>query len=145
MPRTTLVVMLLCVAGVARAQTLYHCRAHGVDSYQQAPCPASSRMVNAIETIPEPPPTEIQRRARVEQAVQDRAESAYLSHSAGTDRGPSNDRNPARRPSRRSPQRNACQDARAARKASLEAVGLDRTYDMLHNLDQSVSQACRRS
>jgi hypothetical protein len=146
MPRMTFVVVLLCLTGLAHAQTLYQCRAHGISSYQQSPCPETSRTVNSFETIPEPAPTESQRRARVEQAEQDRAESAFLSHSAGTDRGPANARNPTRRPaSRRPTQRSACQEARTTRSASLKAVGLNRTYDMLHNLDQSVYDACGRS
>lgn len=145
MPRMTVVAMLLCVTGAGNAQTLYHCRAHGISSYQQSPCPASTRMVSSIETIPEPAPTESQRRARIEQADQDRAESAFLSHSAGTDRASAITRIPTRRLASRSPtQRSACQEARATRSASLKAVGLNRTYDMLHNLDQSVYDACGR-
>jgi hypothetical protein len=145
MPRMMFVVMLLCEAGAAHAQTLYHCRAHGVSSYQQSPCPSSSRTVSSIETNPEPAPTESQRRAQVAQAEQDRAESAFLSHSAGTDSRPANNRSAVRRTSWRSPQRSACQEARAARSASLKAVGLNRTYDMLRNLDESVTEACKRS
>ena len=143
MPRMALVSILLSVAGMAQAQTLYRCRAHGVDSYQQSPCPGFSRMVGSIETVPEPEPTEMQRRARIEQAEQDRAESAFLSHSAGTDRGAAISRNPVRGTSRHLPQRRPCQEARATRNASLKAVGLNRTYDLLRNLDESVSEACR--
>ena len=145
MPRKKLVVVLLCLTGVAQAQTLYHCRAHDVSSYQQSPCPASSRMVRSIETIPEPAPTESQQRAHIQQAEQDRAESAFLSHSAGTDAGSANRPQRPRKVTRRVPQRSACQEARTARNAALEAAGLNRTYDMLHNLDQSVAEACRRS
>ncbi len=142
MSRTTIAVVLLCVAGAAHAQTLYHCRAHGFSSYQQSPCSAGSRMVNSIETNPEPAPTESQRRARAAQAEQDRAESAFLSHSAGTDSRPANNRSAARGTSRRSPQRSACQEARSTRSSALKAVGLNRTYDLLRNLDASVSEAC---
>src|SRR6476620_1368058 len=85
MTRMTFVVALLWLTGVAHAQTLYHCRADGISSYQQSPCPASARMVSSIETIPEPAPTESQQRARAQQAEQGRIESAFLSHSAGTD------------------------------------------------------------
>jgi hypothetical protein len=144
MPRMTFFVMLLCLAGVARAQTLYHCRAHGISSYQQSPCPASARMVSSIETIPEPALTESQQRALVKQGEQGRVESAFLSHSAGTDANPSSIPKRARRVSG-PPHRSACQEARTARKVAIEAAGLDRTYAMLHNLDQSVAVACRRS
>ena len=143
MPRMTFVVVLLCLAGGAPAQTLYHCRTHGVSSYQQSPCPASSRMVSSMQTIPEPVPTESQRRMRAEQAVQDRAESAFLSHSAGTDAGTANGSKRAHAATHRLPQRSACQDARATRTAALEVVGLKRTYDMLQRLDQTVADACR--
>ena len=142
MPRMAFVVALFCLGGVARAQTLFHCRAHGVSSYQQSPCPASARMVGSIQTVPEPAPTESRRRARIEQAAQDRAESAFLSHSAGTD-----DRSTTLRSARtvaiRQPQRSACQDARTAKSAALKALGLNRTYDILQSLDQSVANACR--
>ena len=142
MPRMVFVLVLLCLGGMARAQTLYHCRAHGVSSYHQSPCPASARMVDSIQTVPEPAPTESQRRARIEQAAQDRAESAFLSHSAGTDYRPTtprSTRNLAGHPLRR----NACQDARTAKSAALKALGLNRTYDILQSLDQSVANACR--
>ena len=144
MPRMTFVV-LLCLTGVSHAQTLYHCRAHGISSYQQSPCPSSARMVNSIETIPEPAPTESQQRARVQQAEQGRVESAFLSHSAGTDAGAANRPQRARKVTGRGPIRSACQEARSARNAALEAAGLNRTYDLLHKLDQSVADACRRS
>lgn len=102
-------------------------------------------MVSSIETIAEPAPTESQRRARIEQAEQGRVESAFLSHSAGTDAGSSSRPDRARKVIRHLPKRSACQEARAARNAALEALGLNRTYDMLRNLDQSVADACRRS
>ena len=137
------VVVLLCLGGMARAQTLYHCRSHGVSSYQQSPCPASSRMVGSMETVPEPAPSDSQRRARIEQAEQDRAESAFLSHSAGTDYGSQQIRSRARRVSVRPPQRNACQDARTAQSTALKALGLKRTYGELQSLDQAVAAACR--
>lgn len=142
MPRKTFVVVLLCLTGVAQAQTLYHCRAHGISSYQQSPCPASARMVSSIETTPEPAPTESQQRARVKQAEQDRAESAFLSHSAGTDYRSTTERS-ARSAVGRKPQRNACQEARTAKSAALKVLGLKRTYDRLQSLDQSVADACR--
>ena len=144
MPRMTFVVMLLCLTGIAHAQTLYHCRAHGISSYQQSPCAASARMVSSFETTPEPAPTESQQRARIKQAEQDRAGSAFLSHSAGTDGSLSNRPQRPRKVTRHSPQRSACQEARSARQAALESIGLDRTYDLRHNLDQSVAAACRR-
>src|SRR6478672_10125540 len=128
MTRMTFVVVLLCLTGVAHAQTLYHCRAHGISSYQQSPCPASARMVSAIETLPEPAPTQSQQRARAQQAEQGRIESAFLSHSAGTDASVGSHPQRARNVTRRVPNRSACQEARSARNAALEAIGLDRTY-----------------
>lgn len=142
MPRTMLVFVLLCLGGMAHARTLYHCRAHGISSYQQSPCPSSSRLVDSMETVPEAAPSESQRRDRMEQVEEDRAESAFLSRSAGTDFRSTTVRS-ARSAAGRQPQRNACQEARTARNAALKALGLKRTYDMLQSLDQSVANACR--
>ena len=144
MPRPVFVFVLLCLGGMAHAQTLYHCRAHGVSSYQQSPCPASSRLVDSMQTVPEAAPSESQRRARIEQAEQDRAESAFLSHSAGTDYGATTSRSRTRSVSGRTTPRNACQEARTAKAAALKALGLNRSYDMLRSLDQSVANACLR-
>ena len=72
-------------------------------------------------------------------------ESAFLSHSAGTDAGAANRPQRAREAGvpRAEPQ---CMPGGAlSANAALEGVGLNRTYDMLHNLDQSVAVACRRS
>jgi hypothetical protein len=135
--------VLLCLGGMARAQTLYHCRAQGVSSYQQSPCPASSRMVGSVETAPEHAPSESQRRARIERAEEDRAESAFLSHSAGTDNGTTKSPGRKGRVSGRTSQRNACQEARTAKSTALKALGLKRSYDVLQSLDRSVADACR--
>lgn len=76
--------------GAASAQTLYQCTSRAGNSYQQAPCAASTRLVRTLETQPDPPPTAEALAARARKTAEDRAESAFLSHAAGTDRWPSN-------------------------------------------------------
>ena len=134
--------------GAADAQTLYKCASRTGNSYQQSPCAASSRLVESMVTVPDPRPTAAQLAERARKAEQDRAESAFLSHLAGTDRIPMSYRAPryARSSTRvaRSPGNDDCQLARAARKTTLQAVGLNRTYDLLRRLDDEVNKACGR-
>lgn len=140
----------LCLAGTAHCQMLYRCAHAGIDSYQQSPCPPGSRMVSAFPASPEPPPTDAERRLRVERAEQDRAESAFLSHQAGTDLASVRQRSAAsyRSPRRRTSAANhgdTCRVAKEARAAARQALGLSRTYDALRRLDEGVRSACPSS
>jgi hypothetical protein len=144
MRRTALTIML--AAGNLHAQTLYECAGRTGHAYQQTPCTKTMRQVRTMETIPEPAPTPAQRAERAQRLAQDRAESAFLSHLAGTDRGPSgvNFRNArsGRRETARSEDRDECSAAKASRKRVLRAVGLDRTMELLSRLDAEVAEAC---
>jgi len=134
--------------GAADAQTLYKCASRTGNSYQQSPCAAASRLVESMVTMPEPGPSAAQLAERARKAEEDRAESAYLSHLAGTDQIAMSYRTPryARSTARvgRGSRNDDCRLARATRKATLQAVGLNRTYDLLRRLDDEVSKACGR-
>jgi len=147
------IVIAACVAAglqlsPAHAQSLYKCASRAGNSYQQSPCAASSKTVETMVTVPDPQPTATQLAERARKAEQDRAESAFLSHLAGTDqvpvsyRAPRYGRSMAR--STRSPRSDGCQLAKSTRKATLETVGLSRTYDLLRRLDDEVNHACGR-
>src|SRR4249919_3995078 len=122
----------LLFASGADAKTLYKCVSRDGVSYQQTPCRTAARTVRTIETTPEPPPTPAELAALDRKARQDRAESALLSHLAGTDRlatvqrgsAPSNLR---RHAGNRSRNDTACQAAKVKREHTLQRVGLDRT------------------
>lgn len=147
------IVVIACIAaafppGTASAQTLYKCASRMGNSYQQAPCAASSRTLESMDIAPEPPPSADQLAQRQRKAEQDRAESAFLSHLAGTDQMPASYR-PTRyarmpRVARSTTRSDDCRLAKAARKTTLESVGLNRTYDLLRRLDEQVSKACGR-
>ena len=133
--------------GAAHAQTLYKCTSRAGNSYQQTPCAAPSRMLESMVTAPEPAPSAAQLAERFRKAEQDRVESAFLSHLAGTDRSsiPARGGRYVRSPSRvarRDSSGDACRLAKATRKATLQAVGLGRTYDLLRTLDEAVATAC---
>jgi hypothetical protein len=146
--RRILLASLLCVWGPGHTQTLYRCFAHGVDSFQQSPCPASAKTISAIEVSPEPVPTDAQRRERARKAEQDRSESEFLSRMAGTDRLGLASRSPGGRRTAHvsgiTARSDACQTARAARDMARRALGLNRTIDSLRQLDQGVAVACGR-
>jgi len=139
----------LLLASGADAKTLYKCVSRNGVSYQQTPCPAAARTVRTIETTPEPSPTPAELAALDRKARQDRAESAFLSHLAGTDRLATVQRgyapkNLRRRADNQSRNESACQSAKATRERTLRRVGLDRTIDLLRRLDDHAEQACGR-
>lgn len=146
MRRIAAIIAALCV-GTLHAQTLYQCAGKTGNSYQQVPCAASMRLVRTRETAPEPPPTAGQLAQLARKASEDRAESAFLSHLAGTDIPPPAYRSSGVRSGRGS-QRNAttdaCSVARASRTRTLRMVGLDRTMELLSRLDADVADACGR-
>jgi len=139
--------LALQFASAADAQMLYKCISRAGVSYQQTPCPTAARTVRTFETTPELPPTAAEVTARGKKARQDRAESTYLAHMAGTDRLAAIDRGYAsrsssRRPSNHSRKETACQGAKAKREHTLQRVGLDRNIDLLRRLDEDVAEAC---
>jgi hypothetical protein len=146
MRRIAMVVALL-LAGAAHGQTLYKCVSRDLTSYQQTPCPRSARTVRSIHTVPEPPPTSAERVQQRQKAQDDRAESAFLSHLAGTDqwgsRRTSVNRSAGRR-TRHDRFKDACDTATKHRERTLHKVGLDRGLDLSRRLDDEVAEACRR-
>jgi hypothetical protein len=140
-------VTALLLAGAAHAQTLYKCVSSDMTSYQQAPCPPSARTVRSIQTVPEPPPTAAQRAEQRRKAQQDRAESAFLSHLAGTDQQRSTGASayrPASRLATRGKRTSTCDVAKRSREHRLRTVGLNRNLDLLRRLDDDVAEACHR-
>jgi hypothetical protein len=134
--------------GALQAQALYICASSAGHSYQQRPCSADTRLIGSLMTTPEPPPSPSVLALREKKALQDRAESEFLSRMAGTDRrnvplrGTRAGR-PGRYGFRRDPQaEDACQVARADRQRVLHDVGLARTIDLMRSLDAAVWKAC---
>ena len=142
------ITFLIALHGVrnATAQTLYECAGQGTHTYQQTPCPATTHQVRTLETIPEPAPTPAQRAERSRQLAQDRDESAFLSHLAGTDwtpvRSSSRYARSSSRPTGVTGNQAECSMAKANRTRVLRAVGLDRTMELLSRLDAEVAAAC---
>lgn len=152
----------LLIAGAADAQTLYKCVSGHGTSYQQTPCPPTARLVRSMETTPEPPPTAAQLAEQSRKVRLGREESAFLSHLAGTDQtriayrssrnrssgyGASGYRSSARTLTRGDPpyaQYDGCTAAKAAREKELRAASLNRSFDLLRKLDDSVAEACKR-
>lgn len=145
MRRIALLVALLA-SGTAGAQTLYKCVSASATSYQQAPCPRTSRTARMFDVDPEPPLTAAERADDAARREQARVESAFLSHMAGTDQLDTGMRSSRRRrprvASRSGRVVERCDAAKATRAAVLRSIGLARTIDVLRKLDDDVSQAC---
>ncbi|MDB6163480.1 MAG: hypothetical protein JWL98_912 [Xanthomonadaceae bacterium] len=95
---------------------MYECASSAGHSYQQIPCPPKFKTLRTIET---------------DQVTVTRRGATYASRSS---------RSPFRQTSAVDP----CNAAKAARASTLQAMGLDRTFDRLSALDRSVAEACRR-
>lgn len=139
----------LQLASAADAQTLYKCIVRASVSYQQTPCPTAARTVRTIETTPEPRPTAAELATWDRKARQDRAESTFLAHMAGTDRLAASSQGSSSGRSRRQGSNHgqidsACQGAKSKREHTLQRVGLDRTVALLRQLDEDVAEACAR-
>ena len=167
MRRIAVVVALFSISTLShvdtvRAQTLYKCVSTNGTSYQQIPCPRSARLVRTMETVPDAPPTVAQLAEQAMKAQRDREESAFLSRLAGTDQVQSGYRSGYRSANARSsghrfageryssntrPQRDAqdaCAEAKRSRDNAIRSAGLNRTFDLLRQLDVSVSDACKQ-
>ncbi|WP_166207226.1 hypothetical protein [Cognatiluteimonas telluris] len=146
------ILVAACGTGALQAQALYICATSTGNSYQQIPCSAPARLVGTLLTSPEPQPTAEMLARRMKQAEQDRAESAFLAHQAGTD---GTGLRPVRGAHRSSAARSrwyaaragsrvadACGTARNDRKRVLQEVGLGRTLELMRRLDAAVWAAC---
>lgn len=130
--------IFLVMAMPASAQSVYKC-AKGKDvSYQSQPC-ADSTPVKAWDATPEPPPTNAELWRRYYARKQGERDSAYLRSLAGRDNG-----SVASGASIGTTQSSyGCESAKRSRQATLDAVGLNRTHDLLRSLDDAVNRACK--
>lgn len=124
---------------LGHGQSIFTCvDAKGHTTYQNAPCPAGTRVVRQrdYDDVDVDPRLEAQtRRAQQEMDARNRAARA-----SGGDRvvvvAP-------RGEDARDRQRRECAEARAYRERELERAGLRRTYDLLSRLDRRVFDACK--
>ncbi|WP_159015613.1 hypothetical protein [Cognatiluteimonas profundi] len=115
------------VGGPSQVSMVYRCVGkHGAVSLQSQPCAAGERVTRAIFAPPDaeslPRPTFA--------APNGPSVAEY------TDAAPAVDDARDRR-------RRECADAGSSREATLARVGLARTYDLLHQLDAMVQEACK--
>ena len=112
--------------------------AKGHKTFQNAPCPAGTRVVRQrdYDEVEVDPRLQAQTR-RAQQEMDARNRSARSSSGDGVvvvaPRGED----------ARDRQRRQCAEARAYRERELERVGLRRTYDLLSRLDRMVFDACK--
>lgn len=128
--RILMVLLLLgfFLGDVASAQSVYKCVAKGkTTSFQSAPCAAGTTTARTMLAIPEPVATQPQ--PGYVYAQQQPVSPADSVRPAGVD------------PSR-AQRRAYCESARRNRQATLDAVGMNRTYELLQQLDRAVSEAC---
>lgn len=120
----------------AGAQQVYKCvDGKGSASYQSTPCAPTHKTVKAWDATPEPvapyrPPA---------QPAAQRSQSRRTSTVSGRGRGPSGSSISVENAGNAK----ACQAAKAKRDATLQKVGLKRTYDLLQRLDEAVRNACK--
>lgn len=128
MHRLPVIALLLLLARPAPAETLYRCVARdGAVSYQSQPCLASARLDRVVEYRPEPV-------AKVERLpVRPVSTRRGLRHGHRTTTAGHASRTTAA---------DRCRAAQAKRSATLERLGLKRTYVRLSRLDASVRAAC---
>ena len=139
--RAVMVSLVFFVVSTASAQQVYKCVRGSKVSYQSAACEDTQKIARQWDAAPEPEPTAEELRQRQSKSQIDRAESAWLSRAAGTDRRSS----ASNRGSlvNRKPHISRCDTAKARREAKLKSVGLKRTFDLLRKLDDAVNEACK--
>ena len=124
-------------AAPVSAQQVYKCVQGKQVSYQSQPCAQAAQAVKAWDATPEPPPSNDELWRRYYAKKRGERESAYLRSLAG--RGGS-----ASGASIGTAQSgSACSAAKANRTNTLNAVGLNRTYELLQQLDAAVNAACK--
>jgi hypothetical protein len=132
--RAAIVFCIFLIAPSGNAQHVYKC-AKGRDvSYQSAPCDGTQALVKQWEaepeSEPEPQPSTVEpdhrqskRRRPVANSGASRSGVRTISSISVADR--------------------RCRAAKARREARLISVGLKRTFDLLHKLDDAVHEACK--
>ncbi|WP_028839671.1 DUF4124 domain-containing protein [Thermomonas fusca] len=128
--RLLLLIGLLCVLlPHAQAESLYRCVGRdGAVSYQSQPCAARQRLDRVVEYQPEP----VTVRSGPAPAVSRRQPRRYSNGSGGN--------RIVRASSATASQR--CRIGKAKREASLQRLGLKRSYDQLSALDTQVRAVC---
>ena len=132
--RTTILLLMICVAPAGNAQQVYKCVKGKSVSYQSAPCDDKQRTARQWDATPEP--------ESVPSAKEPRKRDAEKhSRDAGTIRVRSGRR--SGNASSVSADDSRCNKAKARRQAKLESVGLKRTFSLLRKLDDAVYDACK--
>jgi hypothetical protein len=131
---------LLLLAGSAEAQVIYRCKgADGIVAIQSGPCGPSQRdQGTRYYDTGRASPEAIARRQRVEAEMEGRRQREHQAAS----RVPWSPGNYASNDAR-AQQRAACEQAKVYRKSTLERVGLNRTFNLLRQLNESVQRACK--
>lgn len=132
--------ILLAVSFPVSAQIVYKCVDwKGHSTYQSQPCPSQSKNEKAWVAVPDPVLTDEQIRQRAATTHSQAARDAHDRRSRGSAPAPSS----ARIPAQYAKDESRCEDAKASRKATLDRVGLKRTYNLLQRLDDKVREACK--
>ena len=130
MPPLLLIVLLLGLSLHAQADSLYRCVARdGTVSYQSRVCGVRQRMDRVVEYRAEP----VVARSGVVPEVTRRQPRRYANGSGG---------NRILRVDRASTASQRCRAGKAKREASLQRLGLKRSYDQLSALDTQVRAVC---
>lgn len=125
-----LLVLLLVLPLHTQAESLYRCVARsGAVSYQSQACPVQQRLDRVVDYQPEP----VAARARTPSAVSRRQPRRYANGNGG---------NRMVRAGSASTASQRCRASKAQREATLQRLGLKRTYVQLSALDASVRAAC---
>jgi hypothetical protein len=128
--RTVLGVLLLAAAFNAEAQAIYKCvGTKGAVSYQSIPCTSGATTARTINYVAAPAPIA----PRAPYVAPRPAPSAYRPSYAYA--------NPAY--DERAQRKANCQAAKDGREVTLDQVGLNRTFDLLRQLDDDVAFACK--
>lgn len=139
--RIVLFVMLCLLAPSLCAQTIYKCRDHkGRPVYQSFPCGGTKPPEKIWDSqYHRPTNAELWQRYHAEQKIErDRqAIKARNAQNAGYQYW-----QPPRYTASDS-RRAACAAAKSHRQSVLDRVGLNRTFDLLRNLDDNVARACK--
>lgn len=142
--RAILFGIAVLLSAPAHSQVVYKCVGpKGQVAYQSTPCSANERVQNVYDATPETySPQREAERQRLRRSIDEGARR--LSTMAGTDRAPVY--RPAWSPGPDPNDKRArCVAAKAHREATLERVGLRRTFDLLRQLDGMVWDACHGS
>lgn len=143
--KATLLAVLALATLPASAQQVYKCVDGKNVSYQSTPCAGAQKYAKEWNATPEPPPTNDELWRRYHAKKKGERESAYLRQLAGRENleGGQTQAYGTPIPAQSASNRYACETAKRHREATLKAVGIDRTHDLLRSLDDAVNRACK--